>query len=114
MRLAKPFAAGISGAQLWHRRRRDSLFRARRRIVLALEWDSKGRANLLANWVKEIEMNALGLALLVGGAALVVSGLVFLLPIRRKQLQQRETFQEGIERIDHHLQEMRRERGDLS
>jgi hypothetical protein len=57
-------------------------------------------------------IDPLGLALLVGGAALVVSGLVFLLPVRRKQLEQHETFQESIDRIDHHLQEMRRERGD--
>ena len=59
-------------------------------------------------------MNPLGLALLVGGAALLVSGLVFLLPVRRKQLEQHETFQEGIDSIDHHLHEMRRVRGDLS
>ena len=61
-----------------------------------------------------MKMNPLGLALLIGGAALVVSGLVFLLPVRRKQIEQDETFQESIDRIDHHLQEMRRERGDLS
>jgi len=59
-------------------------------------------------------MDPVGLALLVGGAALVVSGLVFLLPFRRQQIEQQETFQESIDRIDHHLQEMRRERGDLS
>jgi hypothetical protein len=40
------------------------------------------------------EVNPLGLALMVG-AALLVSGLVFLLPVRRKQLQQEENFQES-------------------
>jgi hypothetical protein len=59
-------------------------------------------------------VNSLGLALVVGGAALFVSGLVFLLPVRRKQLRQEENFQESIDRIDHHLKEMRREHGDLS
>ena len=59
-------------------------------------------------------MDLLGSALLVGGAAFVLSGLVFLLPVRHKQVQQQETFQESIDRIDYHLHEMRRERGDLS
>ena len=60
------------------------------------------------------EMNPLGLALLVGGTALLVSGLVFLLPVRRKQLPQKETTQGSIDRIDYHLHETRRERGELS
>jgi hypothetical protein len=51
---------------------------------------------------------------MVGGAALLVSGLVFLLPVRRKQVQQQEKFQENIDSFDHHLHEMRRQRGDLS
>ena len=59
-------------------------------------------------------MNPLGLALLVGGAALLVSGLVFLLPVHRKQVQYKESVQENIDRIDHHLLETRRERGELS
>jgi len=58
-------------------------------------------------------MNPLGLALLVGGAALLASGLGFLLPVQRKQ-QRKETVQESIKRINHHLREMRQERGDLS
>jgi hypothetical protein len=37
----------------------------------------------------------------------------FLLPVRRKQLQQEEKFQESIDRIDHYLREMHHERGDL-
>jgi hypothetical protein len=59
-------------------------------------------------------MNLLGLALLVGGTALVVSGLVFLLSVRRKQVTDQETFQESIDRLDHYLRETRRDRGDLS
>lgn len=59
-------------------------------------------------------METLGLSLVVGGAAFLTSGLIFLLPVRRRQLRQRESFQESIDRIDHHLHEMRRERGDLS
>lgn len=59
-------------------------------------------------------METLGLSLVVGGAAFLVSGLVFLLPVRRKQLRRQESFQESIDRIDYHLYEMRRERGDLS
>jgi len=51
---------------------------------------------------------------MVGGAALLVSGLIFLLPVRRQLLQQQEDFKESIYNIDHHLKKMRREHGDLS
>jgi len=54
-------------------------------------------------------MNPLGWALLVAGAALCVSGLLFLLPIRRKQSTHQEIFEESIEKIDHYLRETRRE-----
>jgi hypothetical protein len=59
-------------------------------------------------------VNPPDLAPMVGGAALLVGGLVFLLPVRRKQVQQQEIFQENIDSLDHHLHEMRRQRGDLS
>jgi hypothetical protein len=59
-------------------------------------------------------MSSLGLALIVGGAALFVSGLIFLLPTHRKQVSQRESVKESIAEIDKHLSEMRRHRGDLS
>lgn len=59
-------------------------------------------------------MSTLGVALLVGGAAVFVSALLFLLPVRRKQSVQREAFNESIEKIDYYLREMRRQRGDLS
>ena len=59
-------------------------------------------------------MDSLGLALIVGGAAFVVSGLVFLLPGARRRRKQQETFEESREQIDFHLRAMRRDRGDLS
>jgi hypothetical protein len=59
-------------------------------------------------------MDPLGLALIVGGAAFVVSGLVFLLPGSRRRRKQQETIAESREQIDYHLQAMRRDPGDLS
>jgi len=59
-------------------------------------------------------MDPLGLALIVGGAAFVVSGLVFLLPGARRQREQEETIEESREQIEFHLREMRRDQGDLS
>jgi hypothetical protein len=59
-------------------------------------------------------MEPLGLALIVGGAAFVVSGLVFLLPGSRKRQRQQETIEESREQIEFHLRAMRRDRGDLS
>ena len=53
-------------------------------------------------------MNTPGLAILIGGAILLVSELVFLMPIRRKQLNQQKEFQENIDRLNYHLHEMRR------
>jgi hypothetical protein len=60
------------------------------------------------------EMNPLGLSLVVGGLAFLISGLLFLLSKQRKQSAQQETIKESMERIDHHLREMRRDRGDPS
>jgi hypothetical protein len=59
-------------------------------------------------------MDSLGLALIVGGAAFVLSGLVFLLPGSRRRRKQQETIDESREQIESHLREMRRDRGDLS
>ncbi len=52
----------------------------------------------------------IGLALLVGGAALVCSGLIFSLPRPRR----RSTVQEDTDEIDRGLTEARRERGDIA
>jgi len=59
-------------------------------------------------------MDALGLALIVGGAAFVISGLVFPLPGSRRLREQQETIEESREQIDSHLRAMRRDHGDLS
>ena len=54
-------------------------------------------------------MSAFGLALLVGGTILLTSELVFLMPLRRKQLKQQKNFEENFDRLNYHLHEMRRE-----
>jgi len=59
-------------------------------------------------------MEALGWSLIAAGLALLVSGLIFVLPIRRKQSAQQEDIEQTIEEIDDRLHEMRRERGDTS
>jgi hypothetical protein len=59
-------------------------------------------------------MDNLALALIVGGAAFVCSGLVFLLPARRRRLRRGETIDESRDSVDRHLQQLRRQRGDLS
>ena len=59
-------------------------------------------------------MDHLGLSLIVGGAALVCSGLVFLLPSRRRRPKRKESIDESRDRVDLHLQELRRRRGELS
>jgi hypothetical protein len=59
-------------------------------------------------------MDNVALALIVGGAAFVCSGLVFLLPGRRRRLRREETIDVSRARVDAHLQELRRLRGDLS
>jgi len=59
-------------------------------------------------------MEALGWSLIAGGLALLVGGLVFLLPMRRKQSAQQENYEQTIKEIDDQLHEKRRERGDTS
>ena len=59
-------------------------------------------------------MDQLALSLIVGGAALICSGLVFLLPSGRKRPRRVETIEESRARVDRHLQETRRRQGDLS
>jgi hypothetical protein len=58
-------------------------------------------------------MDSLGVALLVGGMAFLVSGLIFLIPTERKLSSSQETIEESLGRLGHHLDEMRRERGEL-
>jgi hypothetical protein len=58
-------------------------------------------------------MEALGWSLIAGGLALIVSGLIFLLPMRRKQSAQ-QNVEQTVKEIDDQLHEMRRGRGDTS
>jgi hypothetical protein len=58
-------------------------------------------------------MDNLALALVVGGAAFVCSGLVFLLPSGRRRLRRGESIDESRDKVDLHLQELRRHRGEL-
>jgi hypothetical protein len=59
-------------------------------------------------------MDALGIALIIGGVALVCSGLIFLLPTERKASVSEKSVQENLDEIEGHLRQMRGDRGDLS
>ena len=59
-------------------------------------------------------MEALGWSLIAGGLAFLVSGLVFLLRMRREQSAQQQDIEQTIKEIDDQLHEKRRERGDTS
>ena len=57
-------------------------------------------------------MYSLGISLIVGGAAFVCSGLVFLLPAGRTR--STKSVEQSLEEIDGYLHEMRRDKRDLS
>jgi hypothetical protein len=59
-------------------------------------------------------MEALGWSLIAGWLALLVSGLVFLLRMRRQQSARQQDLKQTIGEIDDQLHEMRRDRGDTS
>jgi uncharacterized membrane-anchored protein YhcB (DUF1043 family) len=59
-------------------------------------------------------MEALGWSLIAGGLAFLVSGLVFLLRMRREQSAQQQEIEQTIREIDDQLHERRRERDDTS
>jgi|GraSoiStandDraft_24_1057298.scaffolds.fasta_scaffold318255_2 hypothetical protein len=59
-------------------------------------------------------MDSIGLSLVVGGAALVVSGLTFLLPKVSRRSLERATTDESLETINHYLNEIRRQRNDYA
>jgi uncharacterized membrane-anchored protein YhcB (DUF1043 family) len=59
-------------------------------------------------------MEALGWSLIAGGLVLLVSGLIFLLRMRREQSAQQQDIEQTIREVDDQLHEMRRERGDTS
>ena len=58
-------------------------------------------------------MGTVGMALVVGGMALLFSGLIFLLPVRGVRPVTRESFEDSQERIEQYLREMRRSRGEI-
>jgi len=55
-------------------------------------------------------MGTVGIALVVGGMALLLSGLIFLMPFSGKRPPPRESFEESQQRIKQYLAEMRRDR----
>jgi hypothetical protein len=57
-------------------------------------------------------MGTVGVALVVGGMALLFSGLIFLLPFRGKRPPPRESFEESQQRIEQYLREMRSDRNN--
>jgi len=57
-------------------------------------------------------MGTVGIALVVGGMALLFSGLIFLLPFPGKRSPPRESFEDSQQRIEHYLREIRRNRSD--
>jgi hypothetical protein len=58
-------------------------------------------------------MGPVSLALIVGGMALVLSGLIFCIPFRGRRPAPRESFEDSQERIEQHLREMRSSRGEI-
>jgi uncharacterized membrane-anchored protein YhcB (DUF1043 family) len=57
-------------------------------------------------------MTALGIALIVAGLTLLCGSMIFRL-FRRHEPSSSQSFEERLERTEHHLDEMRRERGEL-
>jgi hypothetical protein len=58
-------------------------------------------------------MDTVGLALVVGGAAFLFSGLIFLIPVRGSSSGQQAPFEESREQLERHLGENRRNRGEI-
>jgi hypothetical protein len=58
-------------------------------------------------------MGTVGMALVVGGMALLFSGLIFLIPVRGARPASQESFEDSQERVEQYLREMRRNRDDI-
>ena len=58
-------------------------------------------------------MGAVGLALVVGGMALLFSGLVFLIPVPGSRSEPQESFEDSQQRIEQYLREMRKSRSEI-
>lgn len=86
---------------------------AGRKAAIAAELAGvSGQAKLSALGPCQMDISALGVSLMVGGLALVVSGLVFLLPITRQISGKNESFEESQARTEYYLQQMREQRGE--
>lgn len=59
-------------------------------------------------------MDPIGLSLVVGGIALVTTGLVFRLPKARERSFEQAKTDESLETISHYLQEIRQQRNDYA
>ena len=55
-------------------------------------------------------MGTLGMALVVGGMAFLLSGLIFLIPVRGSRHPSHESFEDSQKRIEQYLGEMRSNR----
>ena len=55
-------------------------------------------------------MSTIGVAMIVGGMALLFSGLIFLLPTERKLPSSNESIEENQERIEYYLTQIRKHR----
>ncbi|MBA7666983.1 hypothetical protein ES703_75068 [subsurface metagenome] len=55
-------------------------------------------------------MDPIGLSFVVGGAALIASGMIFLLPKGSNTSPEHATTTESLEAINHYLMEIRRQR----
>jgi hypothetical protein len=55
-------------------------------------------------------MGTVGLALVVGGMAILFSGLVFLIPVRGGRRPPQESFEDSQKRIEQYLREIRKDR----
>jgi hypothetical protein len=55
-------------------------------------------------------MKALGLSMIVGGMAFLLSGLIFLLPTARKRSERKHSLEESQAEIEYHLSQLRKER----
>jgi hypothetical protein len=59
-----------------------------------------------------LKMDTLGIALIVGGAAFLCSGLFFLLPAERRASSSQQSVQESLDEIEGYLRQLRKQRGD--
>ena len=59
-------------------------------------------------------MDSIGLALMIGGFALVVSSIIFLVPNGRERSAEQAKTDESLEAINHYLREIRQQRNDYA